>query len=66
MTQQDLKKYLDGLARKGQQLSPQLIKVGFILFGFRRIVDRPVRHTVNRLLLRRNSFRSCCGVLARG
>lgn len=27
---QDLKKYLDGLARKGQQLSPQLIKVSLI------------------------------------
>lgn len=32
MTQQDLKKYLDGLARKGQQLSPQLIKVRSIYF----------------------------------
>ena len=30
LSSQDLKKYLDGLARKGQQLSPHLIKVALI------------------------------------
>lgn len=41
MTQQDLKKYLDGLARKGQQLSPQLIKVRLIWLDYRLIRPTP-------------------------